>query len=67
MRDEYGEEYIEFYMYPVLKYNAVPKEAEYLDTKGLQTEVTISSNKMHLNNHICRVYPKICVNLQSSV
>ena len=33
MRDKDGDESIEFYMYPTLNYNAVPKEAEYLGTK----------------------------------
>jgi len=33
MCDEHGEEYIDFYMYPVLNYNAVPEEAEYLGSK----------------------------------
>lgn len=33
MCDEHGEEYIDFYMYPVLNYDAVPKEAKYLGTK----------------------------------
>ena len=33
MCDENGNEYIDFYMYPVLNYDAVPKGAEYLGTK----------------------------------
>ena len=33
MCDEHGEEYIDFYMYPVLNYDAVPKEAKYLGSK----------------------------------
>ena len=33
MCDEHGEEYIDFYMYPVLNYDAVPKEAKYLGTE----------------------------------